>query len=191
MRTFIAVPIPGETRDQLKALEARLKSASGGAVRWVEPGIIHLTLKFLGEVNPHHLDRISAELERIAALAQPAMATVSGTGVFPAWNKPRVFWAGLSTPPELLTLFKQVDEVTAALGFPSENRPFNAHLTLGRIHDSMTPFQLAALKEKMTLEKENAFGTIPLDQIVFFQSILQPAGPVYKPISIHRLIGKG
>lgn len=187
MRTFIAIPMPLELHQKFSELENKLKPISGRSIRWVEPAIIHLTLKFLGEANPVQVDGISEILQEIAGYFSTFQIEIKGLGVFPAWNRPRVFWTGLLAPQVLFDLQKQVDEQTAALGFPSENRPFSPHLTLGRANELIPPQLLTSLKEVMIHEKDRSFGLVPVDRIILFQSILQPSGPVYKPISSHNL----
>lgn len=190
MRTFIAIPITEEVHKKLWDLENQLKPVAGNSIRWVNPEIIHLTLKFLGEVKPQRIDLVSKAIHEISKEFACFSFEVKEMGVFPAWNRPRVFWAGLSAPRILFDLQKQVDKTTAELGIPSEGRPFNPHLTLGRVNEPLNPQLVAALKERMGSYQENSFGIVPVDQVVLYQSILQPGGPVYKPLSIHKLTGK-
>ncbi len=162
-----------------------LMPTAGNSMRWVDPTQIHLTLKFLGELEPVKLKQLSDEIRQVATASVPFEFRVCGTGVFPAWNRPRILWAGVDAPTDLISLQSQIDLSTRSLGFPSEARAFTPHLTLGRVNEWITSSQLAALRLKMDQAKDKVFGTVRATQVTIFQSTLRPSGPVYTPAAVH------
>jgi len=131
MRLFIAVSLPSEVRDRLQRDGGALRAASL-PVRWVSSEALHLTLKFLGEVAETRLAEIEGAMTRVAGEVAPFQLELRGLGAFPNVRNPRVIWVGVQAPPELARLAAGLEEGMAGLGFPREDRPFSAHLTLGR-----------------------------------------------------------
>lgn len=137
IRAFIAIELPEEVRRDLNAIQKEIQSRVGEssrkAVRWVPSANIHLTLKFLGEVSTTNLDRLTDVLQAEAARHPSFQIQFGGLGAFPNVRRPRVIWVGSQAPLELNNLQKGIDQGTHILGYPSEDRPFSPHLTLGRI----------------------------------------------------------
>lgn len=185
LRLFIALTLSSQVHTELGSFMRALLPTAGNSIRWVDPANIHLTLKFLGEVEPAKLKQLSDEVRQNASASIPFEFSVCGTGVFPAWNHPRILWAGVEAPPGLISLQSQIDLSTRAIGFPSEARAFSPHLTLGRVNEWSTPSQLSALRLKMDQAKELVFGTVLATQVTIFQSTLRPSGPVYTPAAVH------
>ena len=98
----------------------------------MRPEGIHLTLRFLGDTSPTQVETLRPRLAAAAALCPPAEARVAGLGTFPERGSPRVLWLGLEVPPPLLDLQRACERAARAAGFEREERPFRAHLTLGR-----------------------------------------------------------
>lgn len=176
MRTFIAIELDEAAHDHLAAVQLKLKSA-GADVKWVEPQNIHLTLKFLGEVAEDKIDKIKSMLDAIAQRASPFSISLSEIGVFPNLNSPRVIWVGIKEGIlQASKLAEEIETQMANLGFPKENRPFSAHLTLGRVR---SPKGLQQLKDAI----ENFQLLTPSSQLIthitLFQSTLTPKGSIY------------
>lgn len=106
----------------------------GLPVKWVRPESVHLTLKFLGDVEDAREPELRAALTEAAGHGEPRGVTLhtAGFGVFPDFKRPRVVWAGVTPDPTLELLQHRVEQVFAPLGFPTDARPFRPHLTLGR-----------------------------------------------------------
>ena len=187
MRAFIAIDLPPAVRTALADLQQKLKQ-TGLNARWVNPKNIHLTLKFLGEIEPGNVAEISTAIKTAAAKHTPFSLTASGIGVFPNMRKARVLWAGLSEGvAELIDLQKDLDGALASCGFERENRPFRGHLTLARFRDRVNPAKLeTALKEVGGARA----GQWSVDDLVLFQSDLQPSGPIYTKLAVHPLQGQ-
>jgi 2'-5' RNA ligase len=148
VRLFVAINLPPPLRQGVWDAAEPLRRANF-PVRWVRPEALHLTLKFLGEVD------LSREADLLAALKQAAMGIkpfvlhLEGFGVFPSLGRPRVVWAGCHGPAPLELLQHGVERETEPLGFPVEGRPFQPHLTLGRAERHARPEQFARLAERL------------------------------------------
>lgn len=156
----------------------RLRPLAPG-VAWIARDNVHLTLKFLGNVETARLD----DVERALAVAASGQSwfelTVHGLGAFPSRTRPRVLWAGVAAGgTELTALAARVDEALAALGFPRETRPFAAHATLGRVREPRAQPGLAG-----GLDHHEAFGRQPVTRISLVRSELSPRGARYTELA--------
>jgi 2'-5' RNA ligase len=133
IRTFIAVKLPETVLAAIGGVQERM-AACGLNVRWVTTGNIHLTLKFLGEVDEDEVDGIAAVLTEAVHGFAPLRLAAAGAGVFPSVKRARVIWVGLAGQlPELAALQRSIEDRLATIGYPREKRPFSGHLTLGRV----------------------------------------------------------
>jgi 2'-5' RNA ligase len=175
MRLFVAVHLSEEIRAALAAVQDRLRSVRA-EVSWVRPGNLHLTLKFLGEVEAERLDPLCAALAGIAPPVSSFEAAVAGVGSF-GGRVPRVIWAGVGDGTEaLVALAGHVDAALAAVGFPRESRPFSPHLTLGRVR---SPRNVAELAGALRSEARGAFGRVSVGAFHLMESQLHPQGSIY------------
>lgn len=182
MRTFIAIELPLEIKEALARIQERLKK-SGADVKWVNPDNIHLTLKFLGDIDGTQFEKICA-IMKAACQDKPAYSMkISSLGAFPKIEFPRVIWAGAEEGgKETKELAKKLDEKINKLGIPREERSFTSHITLGRVR--------SALRRKDLVEGLNkAAGLIAseklefkVEKITLFKSRLTGEGPVYEPL---------
>ena len=140
VRAFISVDIPAKARSALAEVASQLRQSGAWGVRWVRPEAIHLTLKFLGEIDTAQVDPIQESLGRAAAEVPPFALSLAGTGCFPNPASLRVIWVGLEGELDVLRrLQERVDEeVHSALGLPRESRRFTPHLILGRVRDDVS-----------------------------------------------------
>ena len=180
MRTFIAIEISAEIRATLAQAQSHLKY-SGADVKWVEPGNIHLTLKFLGEINEEKCAKITAALDSIAKTIAPFEISLKDIGAFPKIDFPRVIWVGLDKGTrESIELAGKIDEALSKIGFAKETRPFAAHLTIGRVRSAKNK---EALKEKVEkLQGQVASSRVQgyvVKSVIIFQSTLTPTGSIY------------
>jgi RNA 2',3'-cyclic 3'-phosphodiesterase len=181
VRTFLAIELDDAIRQRLAAVQERLRSQAGG-VKWVEPANIHLTLKFLGEIEEDVAALVAEALAPVAAGIEPFEMRAAGIGSFPPHGAPRVVWVGIQeTTGRLLELHRRVERELEALDIEREDRPFAAHVTLGRVKDRPDP----RLRHALDARAAEDFGTQPVTHVTFFQSILSPAGPTYT--ALHRL----
>ncbi|MGD1119723.1 MAG: RNA 2',3'-cyclic phosphodiesterase [Dehalococcoidales bacterium] len=184
MRAFIAIELPAETRQALTGLEAELKAAGGAPARWVDPVNIHLTLKFLGDIDSDATGRIMAALQTASGGTHPFTVAVSGLGVFPNPKRVQIIWVGLTGELDKLNrLQKRIEEELVPLGFPAEGRAFTPHLTLARVRDYAGPDarqKLGQLIEKTGFE---AKSQISVNAVHLIKSQLTREGPIYTKIS--------
>lgn len=183
MRLFIAVELAEAIRERLSAAQERLRRCPCG-VKWVKPELMHLTLKFLGEVEEAAIAGIGAAIAAAAQGVSPFDLTVAGLGAFPERGAPRVLWAGIQDNGSLALLNRRLEEGLAPLGFPPEGRPFSPHLTIGRVKE---PRGAGALRGVLDRERAAEFGSCRVEEIILMLSVLSPAGPTYTPLRRHRL----
>lgn len=178
MRLFVALEIPPEVRENLAALLEALRAISIEP-RWVRPGKLHVTLKFLGEVPDTKLDGIRMALAQIRS-EQPVHLEFRGLGFFPNEKHPRVLWAGIEASTNLMKLAGDIQGAIEKLGIPQEQRPFSPHLTLAR-------FERPGMPEKLRVAiAENAqrkFGTLRTNEFHLIQSKLKPSGAEYTTLA--------
>lgn len=181
MRTFIAIALPKNTRDSLAQLQEQLKK-TGADVKWVEPENIHLTLKFLGEIDEQKLSRISEVIKDIAGNKKSFSVRISSLGAFPKISSPRVIWAGIEKEgnSEIKKIAEELEEKLVKLGIPKEERPFSSHITIGRTRSTLNRQNL--IQELKIMEDVSAAENLefPVTKITLFLSTLNPSGPVYK-----------
>jgi len=179
IRTFIALELPPAVISLLHKVQQDLKRINIGA-RWVRPENIHITLKFLGDINPGDIDKIGAAMTAAAIEFPPVTLTVRGIGVFPGIKRPRVIWVGLGGGiRSLLSLQSRLEQELAGAGFPKDKRSFKAHLTLGRIKQSVNPAVIRQMiSEYATLSSDD----FSCNQVILFKSDLKPSGAVYSKL---------
>jgi 2'-5' RNA ligase len=185
VRAFIAIELPKVTREALAEVQARLEHhAPRGSVRWVKPDNIHLTLKFLGQVPTAQIDAISLALKRAVSGMHVFPFEVMNSGCFPDALRPRVIWVGVDEPTGALhALQRAVETAIAPLGYPTEARAFQPHLTLGRTARDVKPIDLHKLGELVTATRVGLLGHVHADELVLFQSDLTPGGSMYTALA--------
>jgi len=180
LRSFIAIELPPEIQKSItRATSTMQKALPKPLVRWVTEQNIHLTLKFLGDVSPSNLEHL-AEALKVESGQHPLFElTVGRIGAFPGVRHPRVIWIGLEAPPELLILQHGVEAVAARLGYPPEERPFSAHLTIGRVGQNATAADQNKVRTELEACQVGPLGKVTVDAVHIFKSDLQPAGSIY------------
>src|SRR5215471_16330248 len=134
-RLFIAVDISDEARAVVARYVEELKKASRNVrVSWTKAENLHLTLKFLGDVEESRIAALASGVAKQAAALSTIDLEIGGTGVFPSPAKAKVLWVGVNNPDgSLANAAQRIDEVCEKLGFPREDRKFSPHLTIGRV----------------------------------------------------------
>ncbi len=176
LRAFIAIDLAPEIKAGLRELVRTLR-ATRADVRWVEPDGMHLTLKFLGEIDAARTVCVR-ELLTATARRHPAFPlALEGTGAFPGDRAPRVFWAGVAAGPELESFYKDLEAALAAEGFEPEAREFRPHLTLGRVKG---PGRLGDAAAELDRRRTDSFGAMTVRRLALFESRLGPGGASYR-----------
>jgi RNA 2',3'-cyclic 3'-phosphodiesterase len=126
-RLFIALELPQELKSQISELCAFGLPGVG----WVDTEQLHLSLRFIGEVNEHEFDRIKTCLLKVQQVSFPL--TLRGVGTFPRGKTPRVIWVGVEKSEPLVQLKNKVEYQLNNIGIEGERRKFHPHVTLGRV----------------------------------------------------------
>ena len=180
IRTFVAIHLTPALLGTLQQAQDVLRASPGGpAGRFVQPDNMHLTLKFLGDVDDTRLPAICQAVAAVAQQHEPLELSLGSLGCFPNLNRPRVVWAAVSSAEEgLERLAVELDASLQALGFDREARPFTAHLTLARIREGADPRQVAALGQ-MVGALAPLQGIMTATSVAVVKSELRPQGPLY------------
>lgn len=180
IRLFIAIDLSDEQKRALQLLQQRAQKYLAG-VKWTAPKGIHLTLKFLGEVEVNRLPAIKTALTETASITTPFSFGPGGVGVFPAPRRARVIWAGLiAGKQELVATAAHLERSLArGAGFLPERRPFTPHLTIGRIRQ---PVGEELMKKFLDLEADFQVGPETAAQMVLYESRLGRHGATYNAL---------
>jgi 2'-5' RNA ligase len=180
MRAFLAVEISEEMRDRLVRFQRTLREG-GASLKLVEPENLHLTLKFLGEVEEGRLGEVEEALRRGVKGFSPFTLEVKGTGVFPSSQYVRVIWAGVGEGWEKVSsLQRSLDRELAKLGFPRDT-DFVPHLTLARVKNLRERGAFLQLVERGRKEE---FGKVEVREVHLKKSTLTPKGPIYEDLRV-------
>jgi 2'-5' RNA ligase len=172
------VRLPDDVRDRLAAAIDHLRSHAAD-VAWVAPANLHVTLKFLGQVDEARVPAVIEALRAAAAAHRALDVAVRGLGAFPTPARARVLWAGLAGDGAALgALAEAVDAACGALGFPREPRPFAAHVTLGRARE---PRPQAALAD--ALARGGEYGRVRVECVSLMRSELSRGGARYTELA--------
>ena len=177
MRTFLAVDISEETRAGIAALLRNFRK-TGSGIKWVDPGLLHITLFFFGEVDENLLQRLEAVTEDTVQKTARFTIKAGGLGGFPRLESPRVVWAGISNETgELKDIYRGIRERVAAEKLPvkTDARQYTPHITIGRVKSR--PDQ--RLLESIDAQKDTQFGTFEAEEVVLYRSVLSRGGPDY------------
>jgi 2'-5' RNA ligase len=178
MRTFIAIDIPSS--QTLQNLYTDLSSNLAGLhVNFSDLQSLHLTLAFLGDTSERQSKAIVDHLNNLTTEHSPFSIDLSGLGIFTKSDLPQIIWVGIKPSEPLSLLCDQINSCIKLENFEPDQRIFTPHLTIGRVKFSKTNHNLGLFIKKYA---GFDFGTVPINNFKFYQSILQPAVPIYKPI---------
>ena len=187
MRIFVAIDLPQEIREALASLVNGLRDRLRG-VRWVRPQGVHLTLRFIGEVDEERVEMLRSALrEAIPGSSPPFGLHVRGLGVFPESGRPRVLWVAVEQAAGRLSAIQREVELAAmSAGFPEETRPFRPHLTVGRFGGGGRLQESESLLEEF---RDARHGSFTVSSVTIFQSLLNPGGAEYRRLEEYPLDG--
>jgi 2'-5' RNA ligase len=191
VRTFIAIELDETIKAALTDLQEELKAeVPPRSVRWVKPGGIHLTLKFLGNVPVNRIEEIERALSQACAGFPAFSFSVGGLGCFPNPRRPRVVWVGVREESGALTrLQKAIEDGMEKLGFPPEGRRFHAHLTLGRTQRRASSGDVRRLGQLVSETEIGQLGQMKARAVSLIKSDLRPTGAVYTRLAAAGLKG--
>lgn len=187
VRTFVAVELTPEIRGRANQLVGVLRRVVAD-VRWSPPENMHLTLKFLGDVEVLEIPRVCDAVKEAVADMSPFTIEVRGAGAFPDFEKPRTVWLGVGAGSDGLTLMhERLEAALGALGFREEGRRFRPHLTLGRVRDSHPGSKFA---QTLAGHADYVAGEMMVGEVTVFSSELSRAGSKYEVLGHFDLCGE-
>ena len=181
MRAFIAIELPLELKENIMKLISELRDADFCDAKWVSEQQLHLTLKFLGEINKEQAEKIKTALSAITNSTKSFTIQLEGLGHF----NQRVLWIGGSSDKQAENLAKKIDSELHKLGFAKEEREFSIHLTLARIKKV---YNWAKMKQILKENEDKDFGSFKADKIKLIESVLSAEGPIYRTIAEFNLL---
>lgn len=180
IRTFIAIHLSQDARRRLTETIRWMVSEVPSGVRWVDPEGIHLTLKFLGDIEPALVEDVLRAMEQAASGTLPFQVHLNGLGVFPNLRRPRVLWAGVGGDMDALgALQEKVEAAMEGLAFPRERRAFSPHLTLGRVRDTISAVARQRVGGLVSQGSLDGADPWPVNAVHLMRSNLTPDGAVY------------
>ena len=184
VRSFVAIELPDELKQELVELETQLKTGNQPWVKWVDPYSIHLTLKFLGNVAVGRLGEITKAMEEATRGIYPFHLEVRDLGVFPNLRRVQVAWVGLRGEVDKLGQLQQcIESSLAPLGFAPESRQFTPHLTLARLRNQASLDERQRFGQLIASTKFEAAHSIEVDALSLMRSQLTREGAIYSRIS--------
>ncbi|MBN2356224.1 RNA 2',3'-cyclic phosphodiesterase [candidate division KSB1 bacterium] len=183
IRTFVCIDIPAVIREKLAHLQDELKPLGRG-VSYTRPAGIHLTLKFLGDVEAVRIDEIARGVQIAAGGINAFPIQLKDVGAFPNFRRPRVFWVGVHEPSGRLSQLQNNIEVELdALGWAREQRPFSPHLTVGRVKSFQNMEEIIEKFQAHSFPQQQFIAA----EVTVMRSELKPSGAEYTPLKIIKL----
>jgi len=193
IRCFIAIELDPAVREAIGRLQARLRKelrGSDSGLRWVRAENIHLTLKFLGEIPDDAVPAVGAAADQTAAAFNPFEFEIAEVGSFPPERPARVVWVGVGHGRSaLLELQKALDQALEEIGYPREERPFSAHLTLARVSQPNAGRAVLNVLGNLPQGWAASLGRQNATALTVFKSDLTRSGPTYTLLHQAALVG--
>jgi len=183
LRTFIALEVPEDVKRTIREIQDQLRRIPGARVSWVRSEGVHLTLKFLGDVELSLIPSIEEAVKDCASKVISFKLTTGEAGGFPNLRRPRVLWIGIDIPSQLLKLQRDIERSLANLGFPAEGKKFHPHLTVGRVKSINRDCPLPDNFTKIEFPQ----NVWEINDVRVISSILKPEGAEYKVIAKFKL----
>ena len=199
IRAFLAVELSQELGSELavvqQELKQRVESEKKGDIRisWVQPAKMHLTIKFLGDMDEQVIDPLLGAIEQ-AVGSQPSVSVpLERLGAFPSPHSPRVLWIGPSENWEqgeegkrVIEIHGEIEQACESLGLLREAKPFSPHLTLARVKMGERHIGVA-LATSGVLDQPLSVGSLAAESVVLVKSELKPTGSIYTRLWAARL----
>lgn len=187
MRCFLAFPIPSAVREAIAGLQRTLRRHVPD-LRWVRPEGIHLTILFLGEIDPEAASPLLADLAAGCADLPAGAACLRGLGLFPPRGRPRVLWVGVEEEggSTLAPLHRAALAAARSRGWDVDDRGYRPHVTLARARG---PLGRRSVEAGIGGHRDVAIGSVPLERCILYRSILGPGGARHEELGAVRLGG--
>ncbi len=181
-RCFIALNLPQEIKAEFAKIQADLKRKNKKVkITWVNPEIAHINLYFLGNLSENDINKLKENLKTLENKNGPILLSLTGAGAFPSLKMPRILFLGVKHKEKnnLINLYQEIGKILKDQGLRTDDRPFIAHITLGRIKDKNKKIKIIG-EEMPDIE-------FKVESFELMESILTPSGPKYKIINSYRL----
>lgn len=183
-RTFAAIELGMPALGVVSRLTKKL-SGINADVRWIDAEQLHLTVKFLGEIENVALPKACSALRQVCASVEPFRVSFGGVGTFPTGKPPRVVWVGITEGVESLqALQTKLDEAMQDLGVPREVRAFSPHITIGRVSRAADS---NVLLEQLHSVADDAATQAEVDEVSLLASVKERRRTIYEPIDVAEL----
>jgi len=177
VRSFIALKIDPEVKKNLTKMIRQFEKVSS-RVKWIQPSAMHLTLKFLGDIDRVKAEKLMNILDKISSKYPPFDLSCSGIGTFPIKSRnPKVIWAGITDNSFIKGIYEDIEAEAQNIGFSKEKRSFHPHLTLGRVKKRA---EIQKLVPELERTKNKDFGKTEVNGLTLFESTLTTQGAVYR-----------
>ena len=184
VRAFVAVELDDSVKAYIAAAIQQLREERIDNLRLVRPEGVHLTLKFLGDIDASQVPTVVEAMSSVAARQASFDLTLGLPGVFPNTNRARVLWLGVEGDLRPLRLLQaRAEGALTAAGFPLEKQPFNPHLTIGRMHRRASKADRRRATDALAALSLPSHRNIAVNAVSLMRSILRPGGAVYERIS--------
>ncbi len=186
-RLFIGVRVSPEILVTITRIQNSLKKEFGfPGIRWVNTSLMHITLKFLGDVETAIIPNVSTSLHALAAAQSGFELTLKGLGFFRSGKSLRTIWLGSVPSADLHKLFKEVDAATNKL-IINKSQSYSPHITLGRVSDFVKSDQIEKIRTYIMAHDKVEVGSYQVDSFELIESQLSAQGPIYKTIQLFKL----
>ncbi|WP_082098464.1 MULTISPECIES: RNA 2',3'-cyclic phosphodiesterase [unclassified Methanosarcina] len=172
IRTFIAVELDPSFREKILHIQERFSDFD---LKFVNPEIVHITLKFIGDIEESMVKPLAEALDSLTC--EPFEAQIEGIGVFPKPSNPKVLWLGATGNFE--TLHDDVETALKPFKFKEDGRAFTAHATLARVK-FLNKDQKNAFADALKELKDTKIGSMQVNKVLLKKSTLTPEGPIYE-----------
>ena len=188
IRTFVAVEISSAVRQFAAELIDEFRTA-GADAKWIDPQNLHVTLKFLGDVDAREIHQPCRAVQDAVGDVAPFEFAVRGAGAFPNPNRPRTIWLGVGPgDEEMVALNRRIEPPLEKLGFRREARRYQPHLTIGRVRRGGPGVR--ELGELIRHYADFDVGRTTVSEVIVFSSRLDRSGPTYEALARAPLGGK-
>lgn len=181
-RVFLAIDIPQNIISAIQKKQQEMKLHAPPIIRWTKPNLLHITLKFEGELKQADLEPLCHDLHHAFFSFNPFTLEYQTLGVFPDLRKPRILWLGITHNDALFYLVRTVESIFNTLGYRPENRPFQAHLTIGRFNNHLSQSEIQDFSACLESQKDKFHAQQTVDHVTLYESTLTSSGPIYKTI---------
>ena len=183
MRIFIAVELPAKSREKIDTIINYFKTQlPNQSLKWVGAENLHVTVKFIGEIPEVALSKVKTIIDEVLNNQPEFSISIEGLGMFPNSNNPRVIWLGITGGDPLVSIHRQLNQSLAQIGVKPDPRPLSPHLTIARVRQGIDRSTLSTIGNTLAEFKVDLLGSIMVDHITLFQSIIKPTGPHYKAL---------